>query len=130
MNLEEKLGAALIEAENAVAIAQNRLNALQSKTVGKAAAREARARVKAFMESGRDDLAEREKFNAWFHTTGLVVLVDPRTKRIEIGPGKIEENRLVEFWESDWILEHLTGEDRQRYLADVEKFKSTGERMD
>ncbi len=126
MNLEEKIRAVLIDAENAVAIAQNRLNALQSKTVGKAAARAARARVKAFMESGRDDLAEREKFNEWFHTTGLVVLVDPRTKRIEIGPGKIEENRLVEFWDSEWILEHLTGEDRERYLADVEKFKNTG----
>ena len=97
MNLEEKLGAALIEAENAVAIAQNRLNALQSKTVGKAAAREARARVKAFMESGRDDLAEREKFNAWFHTTGLVVLVDPRTKQTHIGVGAIEDTRLVGF---------------------------------
>ena len=96
-NLQERLGAELIDAENALAIAQNRLNALQSKTVGKAAAREARARVKAFMESGRDDVAEREKFNEWFHTTGLVVLVDPRTKRIEIGPRKIEENRLVSF---------------------------------
>ena len=111
----------LIEAENAVAIAENRLRALQSKTVGKAAAREARRRVKLFMDSGRNDREEREKFNAWFHTTGLVVLVDPLTKRIEIGPGKVVGTELVEFWDSEWILEHLTGEDRERYLADVEK---------
>ena len=77
------------------------------------------------MESGRDDLAEREKFNAWFHTTGLVVLVDPRTKRIEICPGRIEENRLAKYWDSEWILDHLTGEDRERYLADVKKLKNS-----
>ena len=113
----------LMDADNVVAIAENRLNALQSKTVGKAAAREARARVKAFVAVGRDDVVEREKFNEWFHTTGLVVLVDPQKKRIDIGPGKIKENRLVEFWDSEWILEHLTGEDRERYLSDVEKLK-------
>ena len=117
----------LIDAENAVAIAENRLNALQSKTVGRAAAREARARVKAFMAAGRDDVVQREKFNEWFHSTGLVMLVDPQTKQIEIGPGKIKENRLVEFWDSEWILEHLTGEDRKRYLTDVEKFKRTND---
>lgn len=117
----------LIEAENAVAIAENRLHALQIKTVGKEAARQARQRVKLFMDSGRKDREEREKFNSWFHTTGLVVLVDPRTKRIEIGPGKVVGTELVEFWDSEWILEHLTAEDRERYLADVEKFKGTGE---
>ena len=125
--LEKRLGGELIDAENAVAIAENRLNALQSKTVGKAAAREARARVKAFMAAGRDDVVQREKFNEWFHSTGLVMLVDPQTKQIEIGPGKIKENRLVEFWDSEWILEHLTGEDRKRYLTDVEKFKRTND---
>ena len=121
--LEKRLGGELIDAENAVAIAESRLKALQSKTVGKAAAREARARLKAFMDLGRHDLAEREKFNEWIHSTGLVVLVDPRTKQLEIGPGKIEESRLVEFWDSEWILDHLTGEDREHYLGDVEKLK-------
>ena len=125
MQMERDLGVELIEAENAVAIAQNRLNALQSKTVGEAAAREARARVKTFMSTGRgtgrDNFDEREDFNAWFHSTGLVLLVDPRTKRFEIGPGKIEESRLVEFWETEWILDSLTRKDRQRYLADTKK---------
>ena len=124
-NLQERLGIELIDSENAVAIAQNRLNALQSKTVGKAAAREARARVKTFMSTGRgtgrDNFDEREDFNAWFHSTGLVLLVDPRTKRFEIGPGKIEESRLVEFWETEWIFDSLTRKDRQRYLADTKK---------
>jgi hypothetical protein len=119
MQMEKDLAVELIEAENSVAIAQNRLNALQSKTVGEAAAREARARVKTFMSTGRDNFDEREDFNAWFHSTGLVLLVDPRTKRFEIGPGKIEESRLVEFWETEWILDSLTRKDRQRYLADT-----------
>ena len=131
MNLEEKLGAALIEAENAVAIAQNRLNALQSKTVGKAAAREARARVKAFMESGRDDLAEREKFNEWFHSTGLVVLVSPATKTAEIGLGVIEDNRLKHFEAaSEMVLGAMQGKDnadmREDYLEDLAERQKTG----
>ena len=107
MNLEEKLRAVLVDAENAVAIGQNRLNALQSKTVGKAAAREARARVKAFMESGRNDVAEREKFNEWIHSTGLVVLVDPRTKQTHIGVGHIKNTRLVAFNPAEGALSAL-----------------------
>ena len=71
--------------------------------------------------TGRDNFDEREDFNAWFHSTGLVLLVDPRTKRFEIGPGKIEESRLVEFWETEWIFDSLTRKDRQRYLADTKK---------
>ena len=121
IEIQKEADAELIDAENAVAIAENRLNALQSKTVGEAAAREARARVKTFMSTGRDNFDEREDFNAWFHSTGLVLLVDPRTKRFEIGPGKIEESRLVEFWETEWILDSLTRKDRQRYLADTKK---------
>ena len=42
-------------------------------------AREARAKVRAFMDSRLDSYEEREKFNEWFHTTDLVVVVDPRT---------------------------------------------------
>ena len=97
----------LIDAENAVAIAENRLSALQSKTVGKAAAREARARVRTFMATGRDDLAEREKFNEWFHSTGLVVLVDPRTKQTHIGVGAMEGTRLVGFNPAEGMLSAL-----------------------
>ena len=85
MNLEEKLGAALIEAENAVAIAQNRLNALQSKTVGKAAAREARARVKAFMESGRDDLPNARSSTRGFTPPGSWCWLTPeQSKRTSV----------------------------------------------
>jgi hypothetical protein len=52
--------AALVEAENAVAIADRKLAALKSKTVGKAAAREARAKLKAFMNS-RLDTTQNER---------------------------------------------------------------------
>ena len=91
--------------------------------MGEEAVEEVRAKVRAFITDGRNDIDEREKFNQWFHSTGLVVLVDPQTKRIEIGPAKIKENRLVEFWDSEWILEQLEGEDRERYLADVARIK-------
>ena len=113
--------AALVEAENAVAIADRKLAALKSKTVGKAAAREARAMMKTFMNSRLDNYEERERFNEWFHSTGLVVVVDPRTKRTEILPAKIVENRIVEIWESEWILPHLKGKDLDRYLEDTAK---------
>ena len=97
----------LIDAENAVAIAENRLNALQSKTVGQAAAREARARVRAFMAAGRNDLAEREKFNEWFHSTGLAVVVDPRTKQCQIVTGVIQDNRLQGIYWGDKALAEI-----------------------
>lgn len=117
--------AELVEAENAVAIADRQLAALNSKTVGKAASREARAKVKAFMDSRRDSYEEREKFNEWFHGTGLVVVVDPRTQQTEIGPAKIVENKVVEIWDSEWILPHLKGKDRDRYIEDTEKISLT-----
>ena len=93
--------------------------------MGTAAAREARAKVKAFMDSRLDNYEEREKFNEWFHSTGLVVVVDPRTKRTEILPAKIFGNRIVEIWDSEWILPYLKGEDRDRYLEDTAKLSFT-----
>ena len=73
------------------------------------------------MDSRLDNFEEREKFNEWFHSTGLVVVVDPRTKRTEILPAKIVENRIVGIWDSEWILPHLKGEDRDRYPEDTSK---------
>ena len=73
------------------------------------------------MVSRLDNFEEREKFNEWFHSTGLVVVVDPRTKQTEILPAKIIENRIVEIWDSEWILPHLKGEDRDRYLEETSK---------
>jgi hypothetical protein len=62
-----------------------------------------------------------KKFKEWFHRTRLVVVADPRTKQTEILPAKIVENRIVEIWDSEWILPHLKGEDRDRYLEDTSK---------
>ena len=89
--------AELVEAENGVSIADRKLTALKSKTVGKAAAREARAKVKAFLATGRHDLIEREKFNEWFHSTGLVIAVDPQKKRCDFGLGRWVGAELVEI---------------------------------
>ena len=124
MNLEQKLGAELIEAENAATIADNQLRTLQSKTVGESAVREARARVRAFMATGRENVDEREAFNQWFHSTGLVVLVDPSTKTCELGVARIKGTEITEVWLSEWILPHLHGEDRERYLQDVAKLQA------
>ena len=117
----EKVGAELIDAENAIAIAENCLSALQAKPVGKEVARQARARVKAFTATGRNNLEEREAFNRWFHTTGLVVLVDPRTKNCDLCVARIEGDRVTEAWASEWALPLLQGEDRERYEAAVAK---------
>ena len=43
----------------------------------------------------------------------------------EIGPAKIVENRIVEIWDSEWILPRLKGEERDRYLEDTEKISLT-----
>ena len=59
------------------------------------------------MATGRDDLAEREKFNEWFHSTGLVVVVDPRTKQCQILTGRIQDNRLQGIHWADKVLADL-----------------------
>ena len=89
---------------------------LHGYSMGMDTAREARAKVRAFMNSRLDNYEEREKFNEWFHSSGLVVVVDPRTQQTVIGPAKIGENRIVEMWDSEWILPRLKGEERDRYL--------------
>ena len=66
-----------------------------------------------------------KKFKEWFHRTRLVVVADPRTKRTEINPAKIVEIGIVEIRESEWILPHLKGEDRDRYLEDTAKLSFT-----
>ena len=53
------------------------------------------------------------------------MVVDPKTKRTEIYPAKIVENRIVEIWDSEWILPHLKGKDRDRYLEDTAKLSFT-----
>lgn len=81
-------------------------------------AREARAKVRAFMDSRLDNYEEIQRV---VYRTRLVVVADPRTKRTEINPAKIIEIGIVEIWESEWILPHLKGEDRDRYLEDTVK---------
>ena len=141
--------AELVEAENAVAIADRQYIALKSKAVGKTAAREARAKVKAFMDSRLDTYEEREKFNEWFHGTGLVVLVDPRTRKAHLGMGSIQENRLVGYEpaegalaaliSSEWIVDGISSkrivdgkvQKTNPFLEDLKsclnKFRETGQ---
>ena len=71
------------------------------------------------MATGRNNLEEREAFNRWFHTTGLVVLVDPRTKHCDLCVARIEGDRVTEAWASEWALPSLQGDDHERYEAAV-----------
>ena len=49
------------------------------------------------MATGRHEFIEREKFNQWFHSTGVVLVVDPRTKSCNFGLGRWVRGELVEI---------------------------------
>ena len=99
--------------------------------MGTAAAREARAKVRAFMDSRLDTYEERKKFNEWLHTTGLVVLVSPVFKTAEVCLGVVADNRLKQFEAaSEMILAAMQGKDndkmRAHYLEGVAERLKTG----
>jgi len=72
-------------------------------------------RIKKFIESGRKDLELRREFNSWFVNQGLVVSMDLRTGKFEIGMGKVERNELLEL--------DLTLEDGAVLIKDPKEFK-------
>ena len=47
------------------------------------------------MATGRENVDEREAFNQWFHSTGLVLVVTPCLKSVDICHGVIENGRLA-----------------------------------
>ena len=80
------------------------------------------------MATGRHQLKEREEFNEWFHSTGLVVVVWPSIKSVEIGIGVIQGSRLKHFAAaSEFILSNLKEPQLKRaYLDDLEQLQTTG----
>ena len=71
-------------------------------------------RIKKFIESGRKDLELRREFNSWFVNQGLVVSMDLRTGKFEIGMGKVERNELLEL--------DLTLEDGAVLIKDLKNY--------
>ena len=72
-------------------------------------------RIKKFIESGRKDIEVRREFNSWFVNQGLVVSMDLRTGKFEIGMGKVERDELLEL--------DLTLEDGAVLIKDPKDFK-------
>ena len=104
--------------------------------MGEEAVEEVRAKVRAFITDGRNDIDEREKFNQWFHSTGLVVVVDPRNKTCHIGTAWIENNRMVRWVDSEYLLERIKGYETNKKLSEqllrythqlLENFRMTGD---
>ena len=54
----------------------------------------------------------------------LVFVVDSLNGYCDLCIARYEGDKLVEVMATEWVASHLTGEDRERYLADVEKFKN------
>ena len=59
----------------------------------------------------------------------LVFVVDSFNGHCDLCIARYEGDKLVEVMATEWVAGQLTGEDLERYLADVEKFKNTGARM-
>ena len=59
----------------------------------------------------------------------LVFVVDSENGHCDLCIARYEGDKLIEVMATEWVAGNLSGEDRERYLADVQKFKSTGEGM-
>ena len=55
----------------------------------------------------------------------LVFVVDSFNGHCDLCIARYKGGNLVEVMAMEWVVVHLTGEDRERYLADVEKFKNS-----
>ena len=78
----------------------------EEKKEGPASPRMAKAKVREFMATGRNDIDERRKFNRWIYELGLALLIDPKPdrKKLEhpliIGIPKLFDGRLVSLDQS------------------------------
>ncbi len=81
---------------------------LKMRKSGKAVESEIQKRIKEFKETGRNDVNQRQAFSRWFLETGLVIAIDLRTGRFEVGMGKVEKGFLVELDRSlEDIAKHM-----------------------
>ena len=70
---------------------------LRTKKRGKDAEKDIQSRLNEFLDAGRSDLAQRQEFSRWFISQGMVIEIDLRTGKFEIGIGKIEKGVLTEL---------------------------------
>jgi len=70
---------------------------------GKDAEKDIQNLLKQFLETGRNNLRQRQEFSRWFFETGLVVDIDLYTGAFDVGIGRRENGVLVEV---DYQLEH------------------------
>ena len=113
------------EAKLQYGVARRKLDNLRRRRNGATASKDARKRIADFLKTGRNDLEQRREFNLWMRDESLVFVVDSLNGHCNLGIGRYQGDKLVEVMETEWFAGHLTGEDRERYLADVEKFKDS-----
>ena len=70
---------------------------------GKDAEKDIQNLLEQFLETGRNNLRQRQEFSRWFFETGLVVDIDLYTGAFDVGIGRRENGVLVEV---DYQLEH------------------------
>jgi hypothetical protein len=134
---QDRLDAAqqsVIDAKTALEALSVQLSTANREKSGKEAAEAIQENLRDFILN-QNDLDKRKEFNNWFRSTGLVFVFNPSLNKLEpkrgidLGPGSVQTTgklrTLVEIWDSEWILPHLKGKDRDRYLEDVAKLSLT-----
>jgi hypothetical protein len=79
------------------------LDRLQRRRTGEQAARAIKARVETFMQSDRNDVEQRQQFNRWLFSEGIVAVYDLTADVIELGLGTF--NQAGELIELDQVQE-------------------------
>jgi hypothetical protein len=79
------------------------LDRLQRRRTGEQAARAIKSRVETFMESDRNDVEQRQQFNRWLYSEGIVAVYDLTADVIELGVGTF--NQAGELIELDQVQE-------------------------
>ena len=113
-NLEIERKLAQIEATNY----QNQILKDSNRKTGKEAAQVIQSRINKFLSSNREDPVNREEFNLWMRSEGLVLHIDfdqEGSQKVEIVLGKVKKNRLVEF---------------NRSVEDLHRFNQEGASVD
>ena len=121
---EEDLNAAELQHS----VARRKLENLRRRRTGGEASKDAKKRIKDFIKTGRQDKEQRREFNLWMKDQSLTFVVDLRNRHADLCIARYEGDEVVDVMASEWIVGHLQGEDRDRYLQDMEKFKQSGKR--
>ena len=76
---------------------------LRLKKRGKELEKDIQKSLKEFIANGRTEVRQRQEFSRWFHEQGLVISIDLKTGRFDIGIGTRKDGVLAEI---DMTLEH------------------------